>query len=116
MNFAPAAPVGLVGAKLFGVPGGCNGFVTAAAVGANGKLYMGGDFTTCEQTIAFHVVEYDPVLRKFQALGSGAANGVNRRVSAIALYNDNLPSWFARDIACSAARSTSSINQLRGSV
>lgn len=63
--------------KLFGVPGGCNGSVFAIAVMPSGLVYMGGDFSVCEEVPAAQVVAYDPRTRRFQALGSGAANGVS---------------------------------------
>jgi Tol biopolymer transport system component len=63
--------------KLFGVPGGCNGSVFAIVVMPSGLVYLGGDFSVCEEIPAAQVVAYDPRTRRFQALGSDSANGVS---------------------------------------
>ncbi len=63
--------------KLFGVPGGCNGAVYAIAISPSGLVYLGGDFSVCEEVAASHVVAFDPRSQRFQALGSDAANGVS---------------------------------------
>jgi Tol biopolymer transport system component len=63
--------------KLFGIPRGCNGFIYAMATAPSGLIYVGGSFSACEEVVASNVAGYDPVTRRFFALGSGAANGVD---------------------------------------
>ncbi|MBV6414052.1 MAG: hypothetical protein OMOMHJEC_01874 [Xanthomonadales bacterium] len=80
--------------KLFGAPGGCNGFIYAMAATPSGLLYLGGDFSACEDVLAANVAAYDPRTRRFYALGSGTANGVNAGsfggVYALALHGGEL--------------------------
>jgi Tol biopolymer transport system component len=63
--------------KLFGVPRGCNGFIYTMATAPSGLVYVGGTFSACEDVVASNVAGYDPVTRRFFALGSGTANGVD---------------------------------------
>ncbi len=63
--------------KLFGIPRGCNGFIYAMATAPSGLVYVGGSFSACEEVLASNVAGYDPVTRRFFALGSGGANGVD---------------------------------------
>ena len=63
--------------KLFGVPGGCNGYVFSILVAPSGLIYLGGDFVICEEVLASHVAAYDPRTRRFFSLGTGAQNGVS---------------------------------------
>jgi trimeric autotransporter adhesin len=63
--------------KLFGVPGGCNGHIFAMTVAPSGLIYIGGEFSVCEEVPASLVVAYDPRSQRFLALGEGSRNGVN---------------------------------------
>ncbi len=83
-------PESVAGAKLFGVPGGCNAPVNAIAVAPSGLIYLGGAFTVCEDVPAAHVVSYDPLTRRFQALGSGGGNGLDFWVYALAVSGTDL--------------------------
>ena len=80
--------------KLFGVPRGCNGFVYAMVAAPSGLIYLGGDFSACEDVLASNVAAYDPRTRRFFALGSGTANGVSAGafggVYALALQGGDL--------------------------
>jgi Tol biopolymer transport system component len=80
--------------KLFGVPGGCNGFIYSMATAPSGLVYLGGTFSACEEVLASNVAAYDPRTRRFLALGSGAANGVSGGsfggVYALAFIGDDL--------------------------
>ncbi len=81
---APSAPLTAADAdKLFGVPGGCNGHVFAMAVAPSGLIYLGGEFSACEEVLASLVVAYDPVSRRFIPLGTGAVNGVRGDFAAV---------------------------------
>jgi len=70
------------GAKLFGVPGGCNGHIFAIEVAPSGLIYLGGEFSICEEVPASLIVAYDPSTRRFSALGSGAGNGLGGDIYA----------------------------------
>ncbi|MBK8068182.1 MAG: hypothetical protein IPK27_11320 [Rhodanobacteraceae bacterium] len=80
--------------KLFGAPRGCNGFVYAMVTAPSGLVYLGGDFSACEDVLASNVAAYDPRTRQFLALGSGTANGVSAGafggVYALALQGSDL--------------------------
>ena len=80
--------------KLFGAPRGCNGFVYAMVAAPSGLVYLGGDFSACEDVLASNVAAYDPRTRRFFALGSGTANGVSAGafggVYALALQGSDL--------------------------
>jgi hypothetical protein len=79
-------PESVARAKLFGVPSGCNGYVRAIAVSPSGLVYLGGEFTACEDARASFVVSYDPQTMRFQPLG----NGVDRSVFALAVVGGDL--------------------------
>lgn len=76
--------------KLFGVPGGCDNDVRAVVRAPSGLIYLAGDFTICEETRAFHVVAYDPGLRRFLPLSEGNANGVDSSATALAMIGNDL--------------------------
>jgi hypothetical protein len=73
-----------------GIGNGCNGLVWAVAVGEMGEVYVGGSFTVCGSTRARSIARFDPVARSWTSLGSGAANGVNGTVFAIAVSGDTV--------------------------
>lgn len=81
---------GAPGHKLFGVPVGCDGEVHAIAVAPSGLIYLGGRFTLCDDVVAQNIVAYSPARRRFQSLGSGAGNGVDGPVLALAVAGDDL--------------------------
>ncbi len=76
-------PNGASTAKLFGAPDGCNGRVWALARAATGLIYLGGEFSACEDVQASSIVAYDPSSRRFRSLGSGSSNGINGIVYAL---------------------------------
>lgn len=82
--------------RLVGTPRGCNGDVLALAVAANGNIYLGGDFTYCDDVAASRIARFDPALNQFFSLGEGAANGVSARVQAIAVVGNDVyvGGWF----------------------
>lgn len=82
LRFAPAPPKSSPN-KLFGVPGGCNGYIYAMLVAPSGLIYLGGEFSICEEVQVSQVAAYDPRSRRFYALGSGAGNGVGGNFSTV---------------------------------
>jgi Tol biopolymer transport system component len=58
--------------KLFGMRGGCNGEVRALVTATDGRVYIGGQFTVCDDVLALGIAVYDPTTRRFSGLGSGA--------------------------------------------
>ena len=65
----------------FGLPDGVEGAVWAV-VRAGADMYIGGDFTLAGSVSANHVVRWDGTA--WSSLGTGAANGVNGTVNALA--------------------------------
>ena len=64
---------------------GCNGEVFAIAIGNKADVYVGGSFTLCADTLANGVARFDMSTQTWSSLGSGAANGVNGSVRALAV-------------------------------
>jgi len=53
-----------------GVPYGCNGRIAAIEKGPNGKIYLAGEFSACNDVAANNIVTWDPLTNSFEALGS----------------------------------------------
>ena len=73
-----------------GIANGCNGQVRAIAVGSDGDIYLGGDFTLCGDTPANSIVRYASATNTWHALGSGDGNGVDGIVYALAVSGSDL--------------------------
>lgn len=69
---------------------GANDGTFAAVFAPNGDLYVGGDFTRVAGLSANHVARWNAATNHWSALGSGAANGVNNRVYALAIAGNVL--------------------------
>jgi len=89
-RFVPDFSLNKENDKLFGVPAGCNGPVRALARAASGEIYLGGEFTICDDVPAARVAAYDPLTRSFRSLGIDAANGLDGAVHAIAVSGNDL--------------------------
>ncbi len=61
------------------------GAVRALAVDGQGRVYVGGDFTQAGGVSANRVARFDPQANSWSALGTGAQNGVNGTVNALAV-------------------------------
>jgi hypothetical protein len=66
-----------------GTANGVNGFVYALAVAPNGDLYAGGTFSQAGAVPANNVARWNGTT--WSSLGTGSANGVNARVSKLAV-------------------------------
>ncbi|MFU8832085.1 MAG: hypothetical protein ACNA7J_08010, partial [Wenzhouxiangella sp.] len=64
-----------------GVPYGCNGQINAIEKGPDGKVYMAGRFSACNDVIVNNITAWDPATNTFEALGSPA--GVNNTINDI---------------------------------
>ena len=60
-----------------GVPYGCNGNIRVINEGPDGKIYLGGDFSACNDVIANNIAAWDPATNTFEALGPGLPSNVN---------------------------------------
>lgn len=70
---------------------GCDGAVTTIAANADESIiYLGGEFQTCGNVIAFNVVAFSPSTGEFTALGDDQLNGVNGMVYDLLVRNDEL--------------------------
>jgi hypothetical protein len=74
----------------FGLGTGCDSFVRAIVTTANGDLYVGGNFSSCGGVPANNIARYQPLTNTWSALGSGAGNGVNGQVQALAISGNDL--------------------------
>ena len=63
--------------------GGAEGTVLVLAAAANGDVYAGGDFSQADGSAANNVAKWNGTA--WSSLGTGAANGVNGSVSALAI-------------------------------
>ena len=72
-RFKPSTPQNDGWASGFNLPG-MNTYVYALAVGPDGSLYAGGDFTTAGGVAAHHIARWDGTA--WQPLGSGMDGGV----------------------------------------
>ena len=61
------------------------GEVRALAVDGQGRVYVGGNFTEAGGVSANAVARFDPATNSWSTLGTGAQNGVNERVNALAV-------------------------------
>ncbi len=68
-----------------GVGGNSIPYVSALAVDRSGRVYVGGRFTQAGGVSANRVARFDPATNSWSALGTGAQNGVNERVYALAV-------------------------------
>ncbi len=68
-----------------GAQNGVNRTVNALAVDGQGRVYVGGDFTQAGGVSANRVARFDPQANSWSALGTGAQNGVNSTVNALAV-------------------------------
>jgi hypothetical protein len=68
-----------------GVSAGCNGTVYETTRGADGTIYLVGDFTVCGDVAANNVVSYDPTTNQFLSLGVGVNGAV---FDAVAVGNE----------------------------
>lgn len=74
-----------------GVALGCDGpVVTIAASADRSIIYLGGDFRTCGNVIAFNVVAFSPATGEFTALGDEQFNGVDGMVHELLVHNGEL--------------------------
>ncbi|NDY95600.1 hypothetical protein [Wenzhouxiangella limi] len=69
-----------------GVPFGCNGPVDAIERGPGGKIYLGGDFSACNDVVVNNITAWDPATNTFEALGEPA--GVDGPVTDLAVAPD----------------------------
>jgi len=53
-----------------GVPYGCNGDIDVIEKGPDGKIYLGGRFSACNDVIVNNIAAWDPTTNTFEALGS----------------------------------------------
>ncbi|MHC4870204.1 MAG: Kelch repeat-containing protein, partial [Planctomycetota bacterium] len=72
-----------------GSANGVNYSVNALAA-LDGKLYVGGLFSTAGGATANNVAAWDPATSAWSSLGTGSANGVNSIVSALAALDGKL--------------------------
>jgi hypothetical protein len=74
---------------------GVDGQVYALAT-LDGKLYVGGQFTTAGEARANYVAAWDPATSTWSSLGTGIANGVDNGVYALAALDGKLyvGGWF----------------------
>ena len=70
--------------------GGYGGTYVNALAALDGKLYVGGDFTTAGGATANNVAAWDPATSTWSSLGTGSANGVNGEVNALAALDGKL--------------------------
>ncbi|MBK8068475.1 MAG: hypothetical protein IPK27_12865 [Rhodanobacteraceae bacterium] len=57
--------------KVFGLSRGCNADPDAIAVMPSGIVYLGGNFTQCDDVRSATMVAYDPRTRRFARMGDG---------------------------------------------
>jgi len=81
-----------------GIGTGCNGDVWAVAIGGEGEVYVGGDFSLCGDLPANNVARFDSTTQAWTSLGSGTTNGVNYTVRALAMAGTELfvGGWFTQ--------------------
>ena len=72
-----------------GVSNGVNGLVFALAVSGS-FVYVGGDFTFAEGNLALRIARFDTTNQTWTSLGSGAANGLNDDVYALAVSGNSV--------------------------
>lgn len=65
-----------------GVPYGCNGDINVIEKGPDGKIYLGGSFSACNDVIVNNIAAWDPATNTFLALGMPA--GVDNRIRDMA--------------------------------
>jgi len=68
-----------------GAQNGVNGQVNALAIDGLGRVYVGGFFSQAGNVSANYVARFDPATNTWSALGTGAQNGVNGPVNALAI-------------------------------
>ena len=68
-----------------GAQNGVNAGVTTIAIDSAGRVYVGGYFTQAGGVSANRVASFDPATNTWSALGTGAQNGVNSFVNALAI-------------------------------
>jgi hypothetical protein len=69
-----------------GANNGVNGDVRALAIDAQGRVYVGGSFTQAGSVTGVNrIARFDPASSTWSALGTGANNGVNGQVNALAI-------------------------------
>jgi trimeric autotransporter adhesin len=73
-----------------GVNFGCDGPIIAMTEGDDGSVFLGGDFQSCDDTVAHNVVRYDPVEQQFHPLDDGGIPGVNDRVFVLEVVDGDL--------------------------
>jgi hypothetical protein len=73
----------------FGLPNGTNGTVYALAVSGN-SLFVGGAFSVAGNLTAHNLAKFDLLTNTWSTVGQGNGNGVNHRVSALALSGTTL--------------------------
>ncbi|MCI1186405.1 hypothetical protein MON38_03170 [Hymenobacter sp. DH14] len=69
-----------------GAGNGCIGRVLAVALAGNGDAYVGGTFTQAGSTAAYGVAKWNGT--GWSSLGTGAGNGVNGSVNALAVASN----------------------------
>jgi len=86
--FSPAGTAGVGDERWadgFGLPNGTDGTVLAV-VQSGSNTYIGGNFALAGGTVAKHVAKWDGTA--WNSLGTGAGNGVNGAVSALAVASN----------------------------
>jgi hypothetical protein len=68
-----------------GAQNGVNDGVNALTIDGQGRVYVGGFFTQAGGVSVNRVVRFNPATNSWNTLGTGAQNGVNNFVSAIAV-------------------------------
>lgn len=73
-----------------GSPYGCGGSIHAIEVAPSGVVYLGGYFSSCEDSPASNVVAYDPGTGSFEALAGANGKHLDGRVLALAVADGDL--------------------------
>jgi hypothetical protein len=70
---------------------GLNGVVYSVAIDSNDNVYFGGSFSALSDSslILSNIAKWTPSTSTWSALGTGANNGVNKDVTAIAIDSNN---------------------------
>lgn len=73
-----------------GVSWGCNRRIDALATAPDGRIYVGGSFTSCGRAAANNIAIYDPATDEYSSLGEGPDNGVMSNVRVIELVGEQV--------------------------
>jgi hypothetical protein len=73
-----------------GSSNGVNNFVNALAVDGQGRVYVGGTFTSAGGVSANRVARFNTLTNTWSSLGTGSSNGVNNQVNALAVVGNEV--------------------------